>query len=105
MTIQTESIYVGQSELRIQLTLSVDVTGATKTWIKYKKPTPPGTVGHWPATILTAATGVIYYDVISTEIDTAGVWTLWPFVTFSDNRSAPGAPTLMTVTAEPGLEG
>ena len=117
MTIQAESIYVNQSKLRQILILNVDLTTATTAWIKYKK--PAGTVGHWVATVLTTnmtiivngvsivltpSMGVIYYDVISTEIDEAGNWTLWPFITFSDTRSAPGASTTMLVLAEPGLE-
>lgn len=99
---QSETIYVGQSQLRIQLTLGVNVASATCI-IRYKK--PGGTVGHWDATILTPLTGVIYYDVLTVnEIDEAGTWTLWPYVTFADTRSAPGASTTMRVDPEPGVE-
>ena len=96
------TIYVGQSQLRITLTCGVDVTSGTCI-IRYKKPS--GVVGHWDAVIQTPATGVIYYDVLNdTIIDESGVWTLWPFVTFSDARPAPGDSVTMTVTEEPGLE-
>jgi hypothetical protein len=101
--VQTEQIFVGQSELRIELDCSIDITDATAREIRYKKPS--GTVGHWDATALDQPAGIIYYDVVDeNDIDEAGVWTLWPFVTFADARSAPGASTTMTVSDEPGIE-
>lgn len=99
----TTNIYVGQSELRITLTANVDITDALDLQIRYKKPS--GAVGHWTATEQTAATGVIYYDLIDeNDLDESGTWTFWPYVTFADGRSAPGDPATQVVTAEPGIE-
>jgi len=82
-------VYKYQSALRIELTTGVDITGATVKRIKYKK--PGGTEGYWDASVSDAITGVIYYDIqLDTEIDEAGEWTFWAYITFSDERSAPG---------------
>lgn len=78
-------IFVGQSALRIQLTVGQDVTNAQSVKIHYLK--PDGTTGSWTAIVLTAATGVIYYDVtLTTTIDQRGEWKFWAAVTFSDGR-------------------
>ena len=83
------NIYVGQSALRIQLTVGQDITSALALKIKYKK--PDGTTGSWTATEKTAATGVIYYDVVEiTELDPKGTWTFWAYVQFADGRVADG---------------
>ena len=92
-------IYVGQTKLRIQRTCNVDITGATVRKIKYIKPS--GTTGELTATELTAATGVIYFDVVSSAtLDEAGTWITWAYVTFSDTRVAPGEPVTMKVWVE-----
>lgn len=91
-------IYLNQSSLRIQLTTNVDITGATSTLIKYKKPS--GSTGSWIASIEAAGDGIIYYDLTGTELDETGTWTLWAHVTFSDTRVAPGEPVKMIVYTE-----
>ena len=91
-------IYKSQDSLRIKLTTSVDITGATVKKIYYKKPS--GTIGSWDATVDVISTGVIYYDVVSGDIDESGQWKFWAYVTFSDGRSAPGqyvAETIYTI--------
>jgi hypothetical protein len=88
-------IYVGQNELRVQLTCSQDVTSCTCK-IQYRK--PDGTTGSWDAVIGTAATGVIYYDVTTTAIiDQPGTWRVWAFVTFTDSKVAYGEAVDMVV--------
>ena len=91
-------IFKDQSSLRIRLTTNVDITGASTLQIKYTKPS--GTSSYWTATEGTASTGIIYYDIVSTEIDEAGRWILWAYVTFSDGRSAAGEIAHMTVHDE-----
>jgi hypothetical protein len=92
-------IYVGQTKLRIVRTCNVDITGATARKIKYIKPS--GTAGELTATELTAATGDIYFDVVSTTtVDEPGSWITWAYVTFSDGRSAAGEPVIMKVYVE-----
>jgi len=85
-------VYINQEALRIRLTTSVVITGATAKKIKYRK--PDGTVGSWNAEVEDATNGIIYYDVKITEngadIDQSGNWKFWAYITFSDGRSAPG---------------
>ena len=68
-------IYLNQDSLRIQLTTEVDITGATVTQIKYKKP-------------------------VSGDTDEVGSWTFWYYVTLADTRSAPGEPVKVTFYTE-----
>jgi len=91
-------VHTGQTKLRITLTCGEDITGATAK-IKYKKPN--GATGDWNAVIQTAATGVIYYDVVNTsDLDMEGAWTVWAHITFSDNRVAAGDPVKLAVYTE-----
>jgi len=82
--------YVGQTKLRIRLTMSVNITGGSAK-IKYKRPVSK-TEGEWTAVIETAATGVIYYDVTTGDIPTTefGEWLFWGEATFSDGGIAEG---------------
>lgn len=91
-------IYLNQSSLRIQLTTLVDITGATETLIKYKKPS--GTTGEWTATVEAVGDGIIYYDLTGDELDEIGTWTFWAYVTFADTREAPGEPVKIIVYSE-----
>lgn len=76
-------IYVGQTALRMNFSLSADITGYTTTVISVMK--PEGTTATWTATVATASTGSIYYDVATTTIlDAAGKWRMQPVITFSD---------------------
>jgi hypothetical protein len=90
-------VYVNQDSLRIRLTTSVDITGATSLQIRYKKPS--GSTSQVTATSEDDADGIIYYDLPqgSTLLDEAGDWLFWAYVTFSDNRSAPGEPARVHV--------
>ena len=83
-------VYNGQDALKIRLTCSQDITGATVKKIKYKK--PDGTEGSWDATVEDEANGIIYYNIQNGDINETGNWTFWAFITFSDGRSAPGEP-------------
>lgn len=93
-------IYVGQTKVYFEATVSQDVSAGT-CLIKYTKPS--GATGSWSASIITAATGVIRYTVpvgATTILDEAGNWTLWGYVTFSDNRVAAGEPYTVKVYVE-----
>ena len=94
-------LYAGQSELRIRLTTSVNILGATTVQIKYRK--PDGTESYWTAVIETAATGIIYYDVLDGDIPAAdnGTWTFWAYIVFSDGRDAPGEKVVVKFWEEP----
>ena len=95
-------IYVGQTALRVQLVLGVDLSEMSATKIKYKKPS--GDTGEWDAVVANVADGTIYYDVEeATEIDEPGNWTLWGHLTKTDGREAPGEPFVITVKQEGSL--
>lgn len=92
-------IYLNQDSLRIQLTTGVDITGASTTEIRFKKPVS-GDSSAWTATVGDPGAGAIYFDLTGTELDEVGTWTFWAYVTFSDGRSAPGEPVKVTVYTE-----
>ena len=95
------SIFVEQSNLRIQLTCVQDITDAIETEIRYRK--PDGTEGAWDAEVEDEEEGIIYYDLDEPvepedpeeetpppELDQAGIWTFWVYVKFSDGRTGYG---------------
>ena len=84
------NVYNAQDALKIRLTCSQDITGATVKRIKYRK--PDGTESYWTATVEDASSGIIYYNVASGDIDDSGLWVFWAYITFSDGKSAPGEP-------------
>jgi hypothetical protein len=87
------TVYVGQNSLRIDLDTGVDISTALSVLIKYIK--PDGITGQWTATASTTKARV---DLVTTsQLDVAGVWTVWAFVTFSDGRVAPGSPVQFIV--------
>lgn len=85
-------VFVGQTAIRIELQMQVDITGCLEKKIKYKKP-KDDTVYEWEATISNNTAGHIYYEVLlDTELDVAGKWRFWGFITFADGRSANSDP-------------
>ena len=90
-------IFKNQSSLKIELTTSVGLGGASAK-IKYRKPS--GTEGEWSATITDSTDGVIEYDLVNGEIDEAGIWQFWASVVFSDRRTAPGEVASVRVYEE-----
>lgn len=91
-------IFKGQTKLRIQRTTNVDVTGGTCV-IKYKKPS--GKKGSWNAVIANNTTGIIYFDVVSTDtLDEIGTWITWAHVTWEDQRAAAGEIVKMEIHTE-----
>jgi len=95
-------IYKDQENLRIRLTTGVNITNATVKQIKYEK--PDETTGFWNAEVDDVINGIIYYDVKITEngadIDQVGIWKFWAWITFSDDRSAPGEVVRVRVYTE-----
>jgi hypothetical protein len=87
-------IFKYQTYVRIQLEAGVSVAGALATEIKYLK--PGGDTGSLPATVYNTALGILYYDVpgdsseVEFELDEAGRWSFWTWVTFADGRTARG---------------
>jgi len=95
-------IYVNQSKLRLQLNTGVDIASGDELEIKYMKP-DSSTVEAFPAQEVEGTEGAIYYDFQIGDLDTAGTWTFWAFITFgeeSDALSAPGEPVHIKVFEE-----
>jgi hypothetical protein len=92
-------IYVNQSKLRLQLNTGVDIASDDMLEIQYTKPGST-TVESFPALELEGTPGAIYYDFAIGDLDVAGTWTFWAFITFgqeSDSLSAPGEPVRIKV--------
>lgn len=82
-------VFVNQTAFVIKARVGVDITGALELLIKYRK--PDGTLGEFSAISVDDDTGVIQYSVASEDdIDQAGPWVFWGYVTFADGKSAPG---------------
>ena len=81
-------IFKGQSALRITVKTFTDLEGIISACIKYRK--PDGSAGEFPAGVGDVSKGVIFHECIEGEIDMAGWWALWAFITFSDGRTAAG---------------
>jgi hypothetical protein len=92
-------IYVNQSELRLQLNTTIDLTQAALIKIKYIKPGST-VVNEVVAGVFDVAKGIIIYDFHNGELDTVGNWTFWADVTFSDGRNAPSEPVKLRIWVE-----
>ena len=93
-------IFMGQTALRITLKTFTDLEGALSAVIKFIKPN--GAEGEFPAAVGDAAKGVIFHEVIEGEIDIAGWWKFWAFVTFGDGRTAAGETAKVFIWNEGG---
>lgn len=82
------NIFVGQSALRISARTGTALADVFSCEMRYEK--PDGTRGIWTAFVSDGERGVVSYDVTGGEIDQAGWWRFWVFVTFIDERSAFG---------------
>jgi hypothetical protein len=81
-------IFKGQSALRIACKTFTDLEDITSAVIKYRK--PDGSTGEFGAGVGDTAKGVIFHECIEGEIDIAGWWVFWAFITFGDGRTAAG---------------
>jgi hypothetical protein len=91
-------IYKGQSALRITVKTFTDLEGIVSAVIRYRK--PDGSMGEFPAGVGDAENGVIFHECIEGEIDSAGWWALWAFITFADGRTAAGETARLFVWDE-----
>jgi hypothetical protein len=66
--------------------------------IKYRK--PDGSTGEFAAGVGDGAKGVIFHECIEGELDMAGWWALWAFITFADGRTAAGETARVFVWKE-----
>lgn len=89
-------IYKNQTKLILKLNANQDITGATSTPIKYRKPS--GVFGELAATIDDALLGIIKFsDFVESTLDEAGDWKFWSYVVFADGKKAAGEPINVTI--------
>jgi hypothetical protein len=91
-------IYKGQSALRITVKTFIDLEGIEGAVIRYRK--PDGVTGEFAAGVGDEAKGVIFHECIEGEIDRAGWWSFWAFITFADGRTAAGETVKIFVWTE-----
>ena len=93
-------VYKGQSALRITLKTFTDLEGIIAAVIKYRK--PDGVTGEFAAGVSDAVKGLIFHECIEGEIDRAGWWVFWAFITFADGRTAAGEAAKVFIWHEGG---
>jgi hypothetical protein len=91
-------IFKGQSALRLTVKTFADLEGVSLAAIKYRK--PDGATGEFGAGIGDEAKGIIFHECIEHEIDMAGWWVFWAFITFADGRTAAGEAAKVYVWKE-----
>jgi hypothetical protein len=93
-------VFAGQSALGLVLRTFTDLEGIIQAAIKYRK--PGGIMGEFAAGVSDMGKGVIFHECIEGEIDKAGWWVFWAFITFADGRTAAGEPAKVFVWQEGG---
>jgi hypothetical protein len=93
-------IFKGQSALRITVKTFTDLEGVISAVIRYRK--PDSSTGELSAGVGDAGKGVIFHECLEGEIDLAGWWTFWAFITFADGRTAAGEAAKVFVWHEGG---
>ena len=93
-------VFKGQSALRITLKTFTDLEDVLSAVIKFIKPN--GKSGEFSAAVGDVTKGVIFHEVIEGEIDIAGWWSFWAFITFSDGRTAAGETAKVFIWNEGG---
>jgi hypothetical protein len=91
-------IFKGQSALRITVRTFADLGDVDSAVVKYRK--PDGSAGEFGAGVGDAAKGIIFHECIEGEIDMAGWWRFWAFITFADGRTAAGETAKVFVWEE-----
>lgn len=92
-------IYVGQTDLTIQLVTGKNIHNAQSVRIKYKNPL--GVLGEFVASVANSGTGIIEYNVLSVnDINVSGNWTLWAKVVDAQGLISFGEPAVMNVSKE-----
>lgn len=93
-------IYKNQTALKLTLITGLEFEEGDSVAIKYRK--PDGTEGVFDAEVKDNDTeGAICHDFTDNdELDQAGWWKFWAFVTFSDERTAAGKSVSVYVYEE-----
>jgi hypothetical protein len=93
-------VFKGQSALRITVRTFTDLGDVSSAVVKYRKPN--GSAGEFAAGVTDAAKGIIFHECIEGEIDMAGWWSFWAFITFGDGRIAAGEAAKVFIWNEGG---
>jgi hypothetical protein len=93
-------VFKGQSALRITVKTFIDLEGIISAVIKYRK--PDGVCGEFAAGVGDSGKGVIFHECIEGELDMAGWWVFWAFITFADGRAAAGEAVKLYIWHEGG---
>lgn len=89
-------IFVNQTKLTIQIDVMEDISDVATAKIRYIK--PDRTRGEFTATIPPDTTGIIQYAVSSpTDLDQAGPWKFWAFLTYGDAKTIEGESVTIDV--------
>lgn len=91
------AIFKDQTSLTLTVKTETDLTGASAQKLKYKK--PDDSEGEFDATIKDAKGGILEYVFQADDLDQAGEWTFWAYVTWSGG-SAAGEPFVKEVHLE-----
>ena len=91
-------IYKGQTALCITVKTFIDLEGIEKAVIKYRKPN--GKTGEFSAGIKDTVKGIIFHECIEHDLDMAGWWSFWAYITFGDGRTAAGEAAKVYVGEE-----
>lgn len=92
-------IYVGQTDLTIELTTNKNIYNAQSVKINYKKPN--GDIGFFNGVIVNSGRGIIKYDLTSaSDINLDGKWTIWATVTDAEGLTSIGEPATFIVYKE-----
>jgi len=92
------ALFVGQSALRISARTGTALSAVASCELRFEK--PDGSRGLWDAFVSDAERGVVSYDLLGNELDLAGWWRFWVFVTFTDGRASFGDAARVFVREE-----
>lgn len=87
------TVYAGTFGLKIQITMGLDLTGNTGVTYNVSYQNLKAT---WTATVDTASTGITHYTTIDGDLNTPGLYSISPSVTFSGKKFY-GVPVTFTV--------
>ena len=85
-------IYVGQSNLTLSMITNVTLTSVSSAVIKYKKPNSDE--GQWSGTVNNT---LVEYSFSDGDLNVAGTWTVWVYITFTNTKVSIGEPSTFEV--------
>jgi hypothetical protein len=90
------SIKTNQTKIQIRRRLNENLTHASSVEMRYISPS--GRTGSWPATIEDATLGhVIFNGSDENKMTEKGIWKVWAYVVFDDDRFAESNTTFIEV--------